>query len=1641
MRLFCLDTNTYVGKSTLQNELLGDLGNEFGSLPDSAEEKSLADLSTFLSSSSSGTLGKHSSSLVAKMLSSKMPAGFNMAAAKEYLKSRWGLGPGRQFGVLLMAITSEPASRLGDVDAARAFFDSVVNKYTAHEGVTLSTTSAEHSNGAPAAVAVDASTLDALQKDQTDYLKKQLKLLAKFLKVEMPEDRAVVNLKGSQNGIDQSYMLKQAEHGEIYQAGIVPIFDSNKVRRYDSWWNWARQDVISFFYELRSGTFASSGESLDYRCDSISNRSHPALISLIEYLNTTTLGSTSKKEYSSIVQQLYEDCQRMVNDEPLFTYRCASSGPKTVIDSSGLIKYSEALREGNTGPSSYVGLLKRGTRPRGSNQNTPLVHLRSRVEGEWHYDPTITSSYLDSLQSASDTGYSFKGKTALVTGAGTGSIGAEIIKGLLKGGAHVIVTSSRSPSAVAGVYQSIYTRWGAKGSSLTVIPFNQGSVQDCEALIKHIYDESKGLGQDLDIFMPFAAISEGGREVDGIDDRSELAHRMMLTNTLRLLGYIKKQKHQRRFTSRPTQIILPLSPNHGTFGGDGLYSESKLGLETIFNRWSSESWGGYLTICGAVIGWTRGTGLMNVNNTVAQAIESHNVMTFSPKEMAFNILGLMAPAVNLMCQDDPVFADLNGGLQFIPDLKKVLSEARASIMETSDIRKALLNEIQLSEKILYGKGADIVAGVEAKDYRPRANLRFDFPTLPDHESTLEQLSNLKGMVDLSRVVVVVGYSELGPWGNARTRWEMEAFGEFSREGYVEMAWIMGLIRHFDGQIKGTKTHYTGWVDAKTGEAVHDDEIGKKYKAHILEHSGVRLVEPELFHGYDPTHKEVLQEVAIEEDLEPFEASKATAEAFVLRHGDKAVITPIENTDEYHIALKRGATLLIPKAVSFNRLVAGQIPSGWDPKRYGIADDIVNSVDPVTIYALCAVAEALLSAGITDPYEIYQHIHLSEVGICIGSGAGGVQALRGMYRDRWMDLPVQKNVLQETFINTTGAWVNMLLLGSTGPIKSPVGACATAIEALDIGAADIVSGKVKMCLVGGTDDFNEELSQEFANMQATSNTEDEFMHGREPGEMSRPTASTRSGFMESQGSGVQLIASAELALQMGLPIHGIIASTTVASDKIGRSVPAPGQGVLTNAREMPSAYPSPLLDITYRRKQMETAERELNRRRDTQLRMLFQDPTPGKKQATQEHDYFKHHAESIEQAAKRGVRDIKFAYGNNFADRDPSIAPLRAALAVWNLTIDDLDFASMHGTSTVANDKNESDIIEKQMKHLGRRKGNPVIGIFQKSLTGHPKGGAGAWMLNGALQALNTGIIPGNRNADNIDSALRKFETMVYPNKTIKAESLKAFSVTSFGFGQKGGQVIGVHPRYVFATLEREAYEEYCERNITRQKKTYTHYNKALLNNTIFQAKSHPPYAEQDESKVFLNPNARASLDKESNLLSFIAGTDTNSIPGTSASNSAISTRASTAPSTPPSSIPATPATAPATPPSTPPTRVATESIEAAQTLNMQNLLSSVPASNGNHSMTVGVDVEEIATIPTTNDVFIQRNFSPAEQAYAKASPAPEASYAGRWCAKEAVFKSLGVKSQGGGGAMRDIEIVQGAKGGKPGVKVCLVPLD
>lgn len=97
--------------------------------------------------------------------------------------------------------------------------------------------------------------------------------------------------------------------------------------------------------------------------------------------------------------------------------------------------------------------------------------------------------------------------------------------------------------------------------------------------------------------------------------------------------------------------------------------------------------------------------------------------------------------------------------------------------------------------------------------------------------------------------------------------------------------------------------------------------------------------------------------------------------------------------------------------------------------------------------------------------------------------------------------------------------------------------------------------------------------------------------------------------------------------------------------------------------------------------------------------------------------------------------------------DPSIAPLRRALAVFGLTPDDINVLSIHGTSTKANEKNETQIWNDIFTLLGRTPGNAVPIMAQKSLCGHSKGGSAAWQLAGLIQTVGSGIVPGNRNAE------------------------------------------------------------------------------------------------------------------------------------------------------------------------------------------------------------------------------------------------------------------------------------------------------
>ena len=1509
------------GKSVLQNEIVGDLDNEFGNLPDNADSLPLVELGSLLQTTYSGDLGKQTSLLIAKMISMKMPAGSSAGWAKKYLESRWGLGTQRQKSVMVIAVTMQPGSRLPSDTEAKEFFDEVVRTYAVLAGIDLSSTTTEGED-ATSGPALDPAALNALTEHQRKLHMRHHELLGDHLGLDSKiNDEALSEMRDTISNTEAKLDLWITEHGDVYGKGILPKFSRKKVRVYDSCWNWVHDDVMRLHYELLSGKIDMTDRQVRAREDRIINRATPKTLDLLQYLikKSASQNDRSHKAAAESERQLLGRCKNAINSKPLFKDPYTPTAPKTIVDAKGVIEYTENPRPETSSFEEYsqamirsdalfrkhsipvqghnhVNTLHRSevkhelfpTRlkmlPDMANQITPpkkdfedpsntnkrlalvpFLHLKERAGSTWSYSERLSGVYLNALEGAARSGVTFHGKTALVIGTGAGSIGAMILQGLVSGGASVITTTSNFTPEVTQYYQSIYASHGARGSGLILVPFNQGSKQDVEELVDYVYSEN-GINWDLDYVLPFAAISEAGNEIDNIDSKSELAHRLMLTNVLRLLGSIKKRKLLHGYNTRPTQIILPLSPNHGTFGSDGLYSESKIALETLFNKWRSEDWSEYLTICGANIGWTRGTGLMSGNNIVAKELENLGIRTFSPNEMAFNILGLMVPSVAQLCEVEPVYADLTGSIGSITDLKAVTARIRQDIMDKSEDRRD--QHLETSRETNRIQWSDTSSVHDQFQIRPRANLTFQFPQLLDYHSDIAPLNDLKGMVDLDRVVVVTGFSELGPWGNTRTRWEMEAFGKFSLEGCIEMAWIMGLIKHHNGPIKTMQGAYTGWVDVKSGEPIHDGDVKSKYERHILDHTGIRLVETDMI---GPRRENrLMHEVVIQENLPPFEASKDTANDLKKQHGDKAHITHIPGTEEYLVHLKAGAMIRVPKAANNEHFVAAQIPQGWDARKYGIPEDIINQVDKAALYTLICTTEALVSAGITDPYELYHHVHIAEVGNCIGSGFGGADSLRDMYKGRMLEKTVQNDVMSEAFINTISAWVNMLLMSSAGPNRTPVGACATAVESLDIGYDTIVSGKARVCLVGACDVYGEDTAQEFKNMKAVVSEKAESARARTPKEMSRPTTTTRDGFVEAEGAGVQLITSARVALEMGLPIWGIVALTATASDKIGRSVPAPGQGILSLSREVPTKYPSPLLNLKYRRRQLQYQLDDIERRRGAAIQ-LAKEETFILNEDQDLDALISSQVGQIDRTAQRQRDEALNTWGNEFWKRDPTIAPLRGALATWGLTIEDLNVASLHGTSTQANDSNEGEVICKQLRHLGRSKGNVILAICQKYLTGHPKGPAGAWMFNGALQVLDTGLVPGNRNADNVDKKLEPLDLIHYPGRAaIQTDGIKAVSLTSFGFGQKSAQAVVVHPRYLFATLEESDYEAYKVKASARQERAYRYGHRAMANENLFVAKEKPPYEASLESEVYLSPSARAEYDEDRGSFGFHA---------------------------------------------------------------------------------------------------------------------------------------------------------------------------
>jgi fatty acid synthase len=731
----------------------------------------------------------------------------------------------------------------------------------------------------------------------------------------------------------------------------------------------------------------------------------------------------------------------------------------------------------------------------------------------------------------------YSGEVAVVTGASKGSIAASVIGRLLDGGATVIATTSRLDGKRLAFYRSLYRDHARFSAALWVVPANMASYADIDAVVGWVgSDQTESLGpqsihikdaQTPTLLFPFAAPRVAG-DLSEAGSRSEMEMKVLLWAVQRLIGGLSRIGAERDIASR-LHVVLPGSPNRGMFGGDGAYGEAKSALDAVVSRWNAEtSWAERVSLAHALIGWTRGTGLMGHNDAIVSAVEKAGVTTYSTDQMAAELLGLCDVESKVAAAYAPITADLTGGLAEV-DLDMAELAARA--------RQEAPTAAVAAEEAAEGT-------IAALPSPPRAHI----PAPPPAWNDLD--------VDPADLVVIVGGAELGPYGSSRTRFEMEVDDELSAAGVLELAWTTGLIGWEDDPTPG-------WYDTETGELVDESELVERYHDTVVERVGIREFVDD--GAIDPDHAApLLVSVFLDKDFSFVVSSEADARAFVQFDPEHTVIRPVPDSSDWQVIRKAGTEIRVPRKTKLSRTVGGQIPTGFDPTVWGISADMASSIDRVALWNIIATVDAFLSAGFT-PTELMRWVHPSLVASTQGTGMGGMTSMQTMYHGNLLGVNKPNDILQEVLPNVVAAHVIQSYVGSYVGMIHPVGACATAAVSVEEGVDKIRLGKAELVVAGGFDDMALESVIGFGDMAATADTETMRAKGIDDARFSRANDRRRLGFVEAQGGGTLLLARGDLAAKMGLPVLAVVAYAQSFGDGVHTSIPAPGLGALGAGR--------------------------------------------------------------------------------------------------------------------------------------------------------------------------------------------------------------------------------------------------------------------------------------------------------------------------------------------------------------------------------------------------------------------------------------------------------------------------------------------
>ena len=237
--------------------------------------------------------------------------------------------------------------------------------------------------------------------------------------------------------------------------------------------------------------------------------------------------------------------------------------------------------------------------------------------------------------------------------------------------------------------------------------------------------------------------------------------------------------------------------------------------------------------------------------------------------------------------------------------------------------------------------------------------------------------------------------------------------------------------------------------------------------------------------------------------------------------------------------------------AYRTRIAGEVKN-FDPTKY-MTEKEARHLDDFCLYAIAAGDEAMKDAGLGIKLEECPGIDPNRVGVCVGSGIGGMRTMEEQCMKLLQQGPskVSPFLIPMMIIDMASGSLSMRY-GAKGPNHAVVSACSTASHSIGESYWMVKRGDADIMITGGAEASVSRLGfAGFCSMKALSQRNDD------PTRASRPFDKDRDGFVMSEGAGILILEEYEHAKARGAKIYAEVVGYGATGVAYHITSPAPG----------------------------------------------------------------------------------------------------------------------------------------------------------------------------------------------------------------------------------------------------------------------------------------------------------------------------------------------------------------------------------------------------------------------------------------------------------------------------------------------------